>query len=173
MTVHGVHAATDVTGFGLLGHLSEIARHSGRQGVTVELDWRALPLFDGVPALAAGEVLPAAASAIARLLDASMLDAGGLSTGQIGILCGPETSGGILAFLPAQAAEAFVRALHERRGSRKDHRQGRWRALRGTNSSGIWRQRKSEEQPCGGTDHGRKGSGGRRLLLWRQRDERG
>ncbi|ACB33994.1 selenide, water dikinase [Leptothrix cholodnii SP-6] len=45
----GVHALTDVTGFGLAGHALELARGAGCQ---VQIDWSAVPLLDGVRALA-------------------------------------------------------------------------------------------------------------------------
>jgi selenide, water dikinase len=45
----GVHALTDVTGFGLAGHALEMARGAG---LDVHLDWSAVPLLDGVQALA-------------------------------------------------------------------------------------------------------------------------
>jgi selenide,water dikinase len=45
----GVHALTDVTGFGLAGHALELARGSG---CTVELDWRSVPMLPGVRDLA-------------------------------------------------------------------------------------------------------------------------
>jgi selenide,water dikinase len=45
----GVHALTDVTGFGLAGHALELARGARCE---VHLDWRAVPLLDGVRALA-------------------------------------------------------------------------------------------------------------------------
>ena len=51
----GVHAATDVTGFGIAGHLHEMLEGSGCEG---ELDFGALPIFDGVLALAADGVVP-------------------------------------------------------------------------------------------------------------------
>jgi len=135
MLTHGVHAATDVTGFGLLGHLAEIVRHSGRDGVVVELDFASLPLFDGVAELAAADVLPgacernrAAATRASRpppsltdaserdhgAIDETMLDLAALSPAQCGILCAPETSGGILAFMPPDSAGTFLRALHQR-----------------------------------------------------------
>jgi selenide,water dikinase len=149
MIAHGVHAATDITGFGFLGHLAEIVRHSGpdNQGVTVELDFAALPLFDGVAQLAEAQVLPGACERNRESIDDSppshlipahdkprdsipgptpspaippqsprelepLLDFSSLSPAQIGILTGPETSGGILAFLPPTAAHAFLADLH-------------------------------------------------------------
>ena len=47
-----VHACTDITGFGLIGHASEMARASG---VTLAIDAGAVPLFDGVLAIAGAE----------------------------------------------------------------------------------------------------------------------
>jgi selenide, water dikinase len=57
MVKRGAHAATDVTGFSLLGHLVEIVRNSQ---VEVSLDFDVIPLFDGVASLAAADVLPGA-----------------------------------------------------------------------------------------------------------------
>jgi selenide,water dikinase len=52
--LEGVHAITDVTGFGLAGHALEMARGAG---LPVHLDWASVPLLPGVPALpAAGHV---------------------------------------------------------------------------------------------------------------------
>lgn len=45
----GVHALTDVTGFGLAGHTLEMARSAGLQA---QIDWAAVPLLDGVRVLA-------------------------------------------------------------------------------------------------------------------------
>ncbi len=114
MVRYGVHAATDVTGFGLLAHMAEIVRHSGASGVAVELGFAAIPLFAGVAELAAGEVLPGGCERNREAVDEGMVDLSDLSPGEAGILFGPETSGGILAFMPAETAEMFVHALHER-----------------------------------------------------------
>ena len=46
----GVHAITDITGFGLAGHTLELARGAG---VTIEIDWNKVPLLPGVEAMAA------------------------------------------------------------------------------------------------------------------------
>ena len=51
----GVHACTDVTGFGLLGHLREVATASG---VDVALDVDRVPVLDGVRELAAADIAP-------------------------------------------------------------------------------------------------------------------
>ena len=109
MVSHGAHAATDVTGFSLMGHLAEIVKNSN---VEVTLDFDAIPLFTGVQELADQEVLPGALERNRESVDPAMLDLAGLSPGQQGILFCPETSGGMLVCLPEGAARGFVRDMH-------------------------------------------------------------
>jgi selenide,water dikinase len=101
----GVHAVTDVTGFGLAGHALEMARGSG---LAIEIDTAALPLLDGVEALARDGVRTGAS---ARNLD---------SYGEFlhlpqdyeafrrDILTDPQTSGGLLISVAAERAEAVL-----------------------------------------------------------------
>jgi AhpD family alkylhydroperoxidase len=105
---HEARAATDVTGFSLMGHLSEVVRNSG---VEVELDFDAIPFFAGVGDLARAEVLPGAVERNREAVAETMLDFEGLAAAQASMLFCPETSGGILAFLPAERAEGYVSAL--------------------------------------------------------------
>jgi len=108
MIKHNVHAATDVTGFSLLGHLAEIVKNSN---VEVEINFESLPLFDGIRQLANEEVLPGAVERNRESVNESLLDLTDLSIGDRGILFGPETSGGILAFIPPENANAFLQDL--------------------------------------------------------------
>jgi selenide,water dikinase len=55
MLAHGAHGATDVTGYGLIGHGGEMARASG---VALAIDARRVPLFDGVLELIAQDAVP-------------------------------------------------------------------------------------------------------------------
>ena len=110
MIEHGVHAATDVTGFSLLGHMAEIVKNSD---VAVDLAFDDIPLFTHVAELAAGEVLPGAVERNRESVAEDLLDLTELTVGQQGILFGPETSGGIVAFMPADQSAAFLRELHE------------------------------------------------------------
>jgi selenide,water dikinase len=105
MAARGVRAATDVTGFGLLGHLANVARGSG---VEIELDVDAIPLFPGVAELARREVLPGAVERYAESSDPVCVDLSALALAQRHILFGPETSGGLLVFLPPDAARTYV-----------------------------------------------------------------
>ncbi len=104
MTRHGASAGTDVTGFGLLGHLLEIAR---RNPVVIELDVDALPLHPGVKELARAEVWPGALERNREAVPAQHLDLAGLAPAQVALLFCPETSGGILACLRASRVEAY------------------------------------------------------------------
>jgi selenide, water dikinase len=105
LIAHGAHAMTDVTGFGLIGHLGEMLAASGADA---ELDLSALPLYAGTLALA-------------RAGGASTLLAENLALGRLvrretdaatrAILFDPQTSGGLLAGVPEERAEACVAAL--------------------------------------------------------------
>lgn len=109
MFEHGVHAATDVTGFSLLGHMAEIVRNSA---VAVEIDFDSIPLFHGVSDLARQEVLPGAVERNREAVEEALLDLSALAPAQQSILFCPETSGGLLVFLPEKKARAYVEALH-------------------------------------------------------------
>lgn len=110
MLARGVHAATDVTGFSLLGHMAEIVSNSG---IEVELDFDAIPVFKGVADLARQEVLPGAVERNRESVDPARLDLSRLAPAQEAILFCPETSGGLLVFLPEGEAEGYVRELRE------------------------------------------------------------
>jgi selenide,water dikinase len=105
---HGATACTDVTGFGLLGHLTEMV--SAAQ-VSVALDLTHLPLLPGVrDTLAQGIVssLHAQNSQAVRALQ----DSGRHSQHpDYGILFDPQTAGGLLATVPAAQAEICCQAL--------------------------------------------------------------
>ncbi len=105
-----VHAMTDVTGFGLLGHVLEMARGSHCH---IEIEDAALPFIHGVPELAArGFVTGASArnwqgyGAEVRLHDAC-------SETRRALLCDPQTSGGLLISCAAAAAAEVEALLHE------------------------------------------------------------
>jgi selenide,water dikinase len=89
----GVHALTDVTGFGLAGHALELARGAG---CTVELDWPAVPLLPQVRTLATqGFVTGASGRNWAGYGDDVALPAA-FGTEDRALLTDPQTSGGLL-----------------------------------------------------------------------------
>lgn len=87
----GAHAATDVTGFGLLGHLNEMLEASS---VGADLDFSAVPMLPGVLLLAEDGVWPGGSQ---RNLDAAdTVDFGALDLPARRILADAQTSGGLL-----------------------------------------------------------------------------
>ncbi len=105
-----VHALTDVTGYGLLGHALEMADASG---VRVEIDAGAVPLLPGARAAVAAGAIPAG-------LVANMEWAGARvewrSVDEVTskLMCDPQTSGGLLAAVTPAEAEALLRACAAR-----------------------------------------------------------
>lgn len=100
----GVTGATDVTGFGLLGHLSEVVRASG---VSAEIDSSAMPLIDGVADLAERGMIPGGTRRNLAAVD-PMCDFGDTDERTKLILADAQTSGGLLLCID----EPLERALH-------------------------------------------------------------
>ena len=106
-----VHALTDVTGFGLLGHLLEICRGSG---VSAAIDVARIPLHEGVRALAeAGLVTGASARNWAGYGDEvkSERAAGALDDATRALLTDPQTSGGLLVACAPGATDRVLDIL--------------------------------------------------------------
>ncbi|MDP2312886.1 MAG: selenide, water dikinase SelD [Pseudomonadota bacterium] len=102
----GARAATDVTGFGLAGHLAEMARASG-VGATLSL--AALPVLPGVMSLLAQGVR---STFHAQNTAARRHVRGAVDDPRAELLYDPQTAGGLLFAVPGDAAEAVVAALH-------------------------------------------------------------
>ncbi|MGY8903047.1 MAG: selenide, water dikinase SelD [Burkholderiales bacterium] len=109
---HGATACTDLTGFGLLGHLVEMTRPSG---VDAELDLGALPLLDGALETAAAGILSSLQPANVRLRRAISNRRGNqaqmLKHPAYPLIFDPQTAGGLLASVPSGNADACVAAL--------------------------------------------------------------
>lgn len=108
MVEYGAHACTDITGFGLAGHLVEMVR---RSGVNAEIDLSAVPVFGVVRECIRNGVFgggvernQAYAMNWVKTLDNGDLD-------DMPILYDPQTSGGLLIALPEARAQAFVDAM--------------------------------------------------------------
>ena len=100
MTAVGVSAATDVTGFGLLGHLRTMARASG---VSATVQAAAVPVLPGAEALAdAGEV-PGGTRSNERSLRTSVQWSDAVLPPRRILLCDAQTSGGLLMAVPPSA----------------------------------------------------------------------
>lgn len=107
----GVHAATDITGFGLLGHLCEMAEASG---VGARIVAPAVPLLPGAADLAGrGAIAGGTARNLEWLTEKVRWDAGIDETTRI-LLADAQTSGGLLIAVPAGRATALEHAMRAR-----------------------------------------------------------
>ncbi len=104
----GARAATDITGFGLLGHAAQFARASQ---VTFEIERDAVPTLAGVPALVASGVVPKRARENAESYRARV--AGVAGEQEAVLLFDPQTSGGLLLCIPADRLDELRRAMGE------------------------------------------------------------
>lgn len=102
-----VHAATDVTGFGLVGHLLELARASD---VQVEIYSGRIPCIKGALDYAAWGLIPGAAYSNRDYLQSMVQVKGEIDANKHDLLFSPETAGGLLiAVSPGKAAELAAR----------------------------------------------------------------
>lgn len=111
MIQFGAHAATDVTGFSLMGHLAEMARSSG---VDVEIVWDDLPLFDGVQDYAAAGILPGAIERNKESCADRVIASERLPQEMVDICFDAQTSGGLLIVIEQSKAADLLQALHSR-----------------------------------------------------------
>jgi selenide,water dikinase len=110
MRAHSPSAATDVTGYGFLGHLSEVLLASG-VGAVVRL--KDVPVWEKALALAADGHYPGGLKTNRTYLDGRVV-ADGVTDSDLLPLYDPQTSGGLLVSVPPERSGAFVRALGER-----------------------------------------------------------
>jgi selenide,water dikinase len=104
------HACTDVTGFGLAGHLTAMAAASG---VDVEVTWDELPLIDGALQCAVDGILSGGAERNRESCGASVDTVDGVPPVALDFCFDPQTSGGLLIALPAEKAPALVAELRD------------------------------------------------------------
>ncbi|MFM2427411.1 MAG: hypothetical protein RL707_1237, partial [Pseudomonadota bacterium] len=108
LTAWGATACTDLTGFGLLGHLLEMTRPSG---VDAELLMSALPLLDGAQECVNAGMVSSLQSANVRLRRALSNQEAMINHPRYPLLFDPQTAGGLLASLPADKAQACINEL--------------------------------------------------------------
>jgi selenide,water dikinase len=106
----GVHALTDVTGFGLAGHLLEITRASG---LAAQLDWSKLPLLPGVAELAQAGHTTGASLRNWQSYGDEVLLADGIAPWQQAVLSDPQTSGGLLVSCDTASRDAVLAVFRE------------------------------------------------------------
>jgi selenide, water dikinase len=106
---HGARACTDVTGFGLAGHLLEMLRASR---ANAELSLKSVPALDGALELLGQGI--ASTLAPQNLAHAAAVNSGAVPAGDpsMALLYDPQTAGGLLAGMPADRLEACLAELH-------------------------------------------------------------
>jgi selenide, water dikinase len=104
-----VHAMTDITGFGLLGHLLEITRASK---VSARVGLARLPLLPGVVELAQGGHVTGASQRNWASYGGEVHLAEGLGDWQRALLTDPQTSGGLLVSCAAERRDTVLAAFH-------------------------------------------------------------
>jgi selenide,water dikinase len=109
MAVHKIHACTDVTGFGLMGHLSEMAL---RSGVDAELVWDDLPWFPHVLQYAADGILPGGVERNKESCADRVVAGEGLSETMADMCFDAQTSGGLLMAVDPADAGRLLDDLH-------------------------------------------------------------
>ncbi len=109
----GVSAATDVTGFGLLGHLYEMTSASG---VAVEVVASAVPVIEGTWPLAEAGIVPGGTRRNLAFVEPHTVWPEGLGETAKLVLSDAQTSGGLLISVPAERAEALLERLSASHG---------------------------------------------------------
>ena len=110
--VPGVHALTDVTGFGLAGHALEMARGARCE---VRLDWAAVPLMPGVRALAGQGCITGASGRNWAGYGADVTLPSSFAAEDRALLTDPQTSGGLLVSCAPDALDEVL-AIFQRHG---------------------------------------------------------
>jgi len=108
LLAHGATACTDLTGFGLLGHLVEMTKPSG---VDAEINLAALPLLDGAEECVRAGITSSLQSANVRLRRAIKNQEAFINHPRYPLIFDPQTAGGLLASVPAGQVDACVAEL--------------------------------------------------------------
>ena len=108
--IEGINAVTDVTGFGLVGHLFEICEGSG---LAATLDWDKLPILPHALEYAQNGYKTGAADRNWASFADNVTVPDGMEQWRKNMLMDPQTSGGLLMSCPADQADAVVALFHE------------------------------------------------------------
>lgn len=111
MVEAGAHAATDVTGFALLGHAWEMARASG---VTLEIESARVPLIPGALELAAAGMLTGGDKSNRAYVGADVKIGEGVGKELASLFFDPQTAGGLLISVAADRAEELLSRLRQK-----------------------------------------------------------
>jgi len=103
-TEAGARAATDITGYGLLGHATEMAQAGG---VTLRIEADRIPLLQGAADYAERDIFPGGARTNQTAYQAGVHFADGIDSARQMLLFDPQTSGGLLLALPPERVTTF------------------------------------------------------------------
>lgn len=109
MVANGASAATDITGFGLVGHAFEVAEASG---VSLTIYAEKVPLLAGARDLARRDCLTRAHKGTLEHVG-NLLRVEGVDPALVGVLCDAQTSGGLLIAIAPERAATILGALHQ------------------------------------------------------------
>jgi selenide, water dikinase len=110
----GAHAATDITGFGFLGHATEMAEAAG---ITLRVAFERVPFIEGAHRYASEWRFPGGSAANKLAYEAGVRFEGDLPEESQMLLFDAQTSGGLLIALPAGARDAFAAHMAESGGA--------------------------------------------------------
>lgn len=111
MVTVGANACTDITGFGLLGHVMEMA---GGAQVTMRIFSKRLPMIAAALNYAAMGIIPEGAYANLAHVQCGTFFEEGLAQEMIDLACDPQTSGGLLIATPKENAEALLALMEQK-----------------------------------------------------------
>jgi selenide,water dikinase len=111
MVKYKANAATDITGFGLLGHAYEMAAGSN---VTLEIEFKKIPILPNVGRYVRMGAVPGGANSNREYLADRVEFGSGLEKEDIDILTDPQTSGGLLIAIPELIASGFAAEAESR-----------------------------------------------------------
>ncbi len=104
-----IHACTDVTGFGFLGHALEMAEASG---VGLRIRAAAVPFFSGIQTFVEEGIVPGGLIRNRKFREKQIEIAPGCPDWRVDILFDPQTAGGLLISLPKATAPALLQKMH-------------------------------------------------------------
>lgn len=111
---HGATACTDVTGFGLVGHLLEMSRHDGvGSALTIELNMHTLPVLEGALECLALGIMSSLHGSNQQYSNAVKNSHAWMHHSKYPLLFDPQTAGGLLASVPSEQGSACLSSLHK------------------------------------------------------------
>jgi selenide, water dikinase len=107
----GAHACTDVTGFGLVGHLLEMIRES--EDVGIEIDFSSLPLFSRVEEFAEAGLIPSGSQRNRKYYQEKISFSENIPEWKRWIVFDAQTSGGLILSIPGEETDRLLERLHK------------------------------------------------------------